>query len=151
MHVLQPMPSASSAVTVRPLGYAPNGRESGPNINSGHIDSDRIVRAGTENAVSRADIEEIVRRVHGGLVQEVTRDLEIAKNERDEFLHRLRAVERRNDELLREIHNCYRRMEDIERRHEIALGRKRLLEDPNDATVLHSKRLRAEQDFSRRL
>eukprot|EP00177_Eucheuma_denticulatum_P003031 GFKZ01005452.1.p1 GENE.GFKZ01005452.1~~GFKZ01005452.1.p1 ORF type:complete len:437 (+),score=39.15 GFKZ01005452.1:471-1781(+) len=151
VNVMQPMPSASSAVTVRPLGYGPNGLESGPKINSGHIDSNRIVRAVTENAVTRGDIEEIVRRVHGGLVQEVTRDLEIAKNERDEFLHRLRAVERRNDELLREIHNCYRRMEDIERRHEIALGRKRLLEDPNDATVLHTKRLRTEEDFTRRL
>lgn len=90
----------------------------------------------------RNDMEDIVQRVQQRLALEFSRDLSIAKSERDELLHRLCAVERRNDDLERELLDCYQRIEALEHCNDQSIGLRRLRVEVKEPALSDRKRLR---------
>lgn len=89
----------------RPMLFSCSGLESATTGHSDVADGEKV---------RRSDVEDIVLRMQQQLVQEFSRDLSIAKNERDELLHRLCAVERRNNDLEEELLGCHRKIEALE-------------------------------------
>lgn len=89
----------------------------------------------------RSDLDDIVRLTRQRLAPEFSRDLSIEKSERDGLLHRLCAVERRNDDLELELLDCYQRLEALEQCSGQLVGSRRLRVEVKESAQSARKRL----------